>query len=111
MSTRGLIPGEPIAPQLRRVLQAADRPLSTHEVALAMLDVRGLRYRGRELSGIVNRISSMLCQDATAGHVARVRTGDPRRPLWVWATRPAEAPEGADPQPGGTSAQPSGSMG
>lgn len=92
VSTRGLIPGEPITPLIRRILKAADRPLSTKEVAVAMLELRGLHYRGRELAGIVNRVSSLLGQDATAGKVGRIWSDEGKRPLWAWA-------RGSTPEP------------
>ena len=58
LSTKGLLPGEPVTPMLRAVLKAADRPLSSSEAALALLKARGLEYRGRELTAVVNRVSA-----------------------------------------------------
>ena len=61
-STRSSMPGEPTTPPVCRVLKAADRPLSTHEVTMAMLKVQEAelpRTRGRR---IAKRVLSLLGQ-------------------------------------------------
>lgn len=82
-STRALVPGEPIAPSLMAILRAADRPLTSHEAAVAMLEARGLRLEGQELAAVTNRASALLGQQARAGHVQRLRTDGLRQVRWV----------------------------
>ena len=59
MSSRGMVPGEPMMPALRNVLAAAGRPLTSQEAALAMLEMRRLTYEGPELVAVVNRVSGL----------------------------------------------------
>ena len=82
LSAKGLVPGEPLAPILRRVVEAADRPLSTSEVTQAFLQVRKLELEGRELAALANRVSSLLSTDATKGWVKRIRQDGSRVLLW-----------------------------
>ena len=96
LSTKGLLPGEPVTPMLRAVFKAADRPLSSSEAALALLKARGLEYRGRELTAVVNRVSALLVQEAKSGRVGRAPTNDKRRQLWIWTRRSGEQPERGD---------------
>ena len=106
MSARGLVQGEPIAPALRRILQAADRPLSTFEITTAFLQIRGLNLKHREMTALSNRISSLLSIDATNGKVTRIAQENSRAKLW---SRPvASGPQVA--QSGGSS-HPNGSIG
>lgn len=106
MSARGLVQGEPIAPAIRRILQATDRPLSTLEVTTAFLEMRGLKLKRKEWSALLNRISSLLSIDAKKGNVTRTAQENSRAMLWSY---PVMAGRQAG-QSGGSS-HPNGSIG
>ena len=89
------LPGEPVTPMLRAVLEAADRPLSSSDAAPALLKARGLEYRDREVAAIVTRMSALLVQEAKTGRVGRAPTDDKRRPLLIWTRRTTEEPRDA----------------
>ena len=63
MSTEGLVHGEALAPSLHVILDTADRPLTTHEVAVAMLKTRGLQIQEPKLTAMFNRVSVLPDQD------------------------------------------------
>ena len=106
MSARGLVQGEPIAPAIRRILQATDRPLSTLEVTTTFLEMRGLKLKRKEWSALLNRISSLLSIDAKKGNVTRTAQENSRAMLWSY---PVMAGRQAG-QSGGSS-HPNGSIG
>jgi len=106
MSARGLVQGEPIAPAIRRILQATDRPLSTLEVTTAFLEMRGLKLKRKEWTALLNRISSLLSIDAKKGNVTRTAQENSRAMLWGY---PVMAGRQAG-QSGGSS-HPNGSIG
>ena len=69
-STRGILNGEPLAPQLRNILKAADRPLTSKEVAIALSQMRNLELRGRLLAAVVKRVGAILAQDVKPNRMA-----------------------------------------
>ncbi len=82
LSSRGLVPGEPIMPAIVAILRAADRPLSTAEVTVAMLQARGLDRRGPELTAVSSRVSAILGQLAKKRRVERIRVEGKRDRNW-----------------------------
>lgn len=84
-SARSLVPGEPMMPQLRAIMQASKRPLTSQEVAVAILEARGLRVEGPELVSVVNRVSALLGQEAKGHRIRRLHVDGSRRVRWVTA--------------------------
>src|SRR5206468_2803298 len=84
-SARSLVPGEPMMPQLRAIMQASKRPLTSQEVAVAILEARGLRMEGPELVSVVNRISALLGQEAKGHRIRRLHVDGSRRVQWIKA--------------------------
>ena len=82
LSSRGLVPGEPIMPAVVAILRAADRPLSTAEITVAMLQARGLDRRGPELTAVSSRVSAILGQLARKRRVERIRVEGKRDRNW-----------------------------
>ncbi len=82
-SAKALVPGEPLAPSLLAVLQAANRPLTSHEAAVAMLEARGIHLEGVELAAVTNRATALLGQQAQKDRVRRLRMDGLRHVRWV----------------------------
>jgi hypothetical protein len=82
VSSKGLVTGEPLAPAIMNILKATERPLSTAEVAVAMLQARGLDYRGRELVAVVNRVSAILGDLARKKRIQRIKVQDEKERRW-----------------------------
>jgi hypothetical protein len=82
LSSKGLVPGEPMAPAIMNILAAADRPLGSAEVASAMLRMRGLDIRGKEFTALVSRVSAILGQKAAKRQVRRLKGGDEKAKRW-----------------------------
>ncbi len=82
VSSRGLVPGEPISPAVMNVLRAADRPLASAEVTVAMLQARGLDYRGKQLTAVVNRVSAILGELAKKKRIRRIAIEDEKERKW-----------------------------
>ena len=80
-SAKGLMNGEPLAPQLRNILQAADRPMTSKEIAIALMQVRKVELSGPQLTAVVNRVGAILAQDVKPKRVARVDNPDSRLAL------------------------------
>lgn len=113
-SKQGLVMGDPVLPIVRQILQAADRPLTSLEVGVAFLEVRGLELDGKRLTALVNRISAKLSNETKQGRVQRLRTEGRKLVSWVWAkeqpqTHPLQ--EQFRAYPSSSSSQPSGSTG
>ncbi len=69
-------------PAILAVLRAADRPLGTAEITVALLQARGLDYRGPELSTVSSRVSAILGQLAKTRCVERIRVEGKRDRTW-----------------------------
>jgi hypothetical protein len=69
-------------PAVLAVLRAADRPLSTAEITVALLQARGLDRRGPELTAVSSRVSAMLGQLAKTRRVERLRVEGKRDRTW-----------------------------
>lgn len=110
MSSRGLVPGEPMMPALRNVLRAADRPLTSLEAALALLEMRGLTYEGPELVAVVNRVSALFGQEVAKGNMRRVRQEGTRANRWELVMKEPPLDAKAHMR-GGANTQPKGSTG
>lgn len=90
-SSKGLINGDPISPDLRNILRAANGPMTSTECAAALLKKRGLDYRDDRFKAVVNRVSSRLADLARRGTVRRIKTDDGRVLAWeaiAWAVEP-----------------------
>ena len=79
-----LVPGEPMAPTLRRILRTADRPLTSHELAVTFLEIRGVHLEGEQLIGLTNRVSGFLAQEAGRKNVKGADQEGKRQKLWTW---------------------------
>ena len=99
-SAKGLMNGEPLAPQLRNILQAADRPMTSKEIAIALMQVRKVELSGPQLTAVVNRVGAILAQDVKPKRVARVDNPDSRLTLWVWAKPRADTADAFNPLTG-----------
>ena len=110
VSSRGLVPGEPMMPALRNVLAAARRPMTSHEAALALLAMRKLNFEGQELVAVVNRVSALFGQEAAKGNMLRTKQEGTRANLWEAVAK--EPPLDVESHMrGSASSQPSGSTG
>jgi hypothetical protein len=109
MSSRGLVPGEPMMPALRNVLRAARRPLTSLEAALAMLEARSLAYEGPELVAVVNRVSALFGQEAAKGNMRRHKQEGTRVQRWELVEK--ETPFDPKAHMRGARSHPSGSTG
>jgi hypothetical protein len=83
LSSKGLVPGEPMAPAIVAILRASDRPLSSVEVTSTMLQTRGLDYRGPQLTSVISRVSSLLGDLAKKRRVRRITVKGERAKRWV----------------------------
>lgn len=83
LSAKGLVHGEPPAPSIRNVLAAADRPLTTHQVAVAVLEARNLRYEGAQMTAVTSRMSALLAQDRKKKKVLSSEKEGSKERLWV----------------------------
>ena len=83
-SVRGLVPGEAMAPTLRKILKIADRALTSNEIAVAFMQVRGVRLEGDDLTGLTNRVSSFLGQEAGRKLITGHDQEGTRQKLWTW---------------------------
>lgn len=92
LSSRGLVPGEPVMPSLRNVLRAAGRPLTSAEATLAMLEARGINREGPELVAVVNRTSALFGQEAVKGKMRRIPQEGSRAHLWELTDPEGEPP-------------------
>ncbi len=105
-----LVPGQPWGPIVRNVLKAANRPLTTAEVAAAFLEARAVTLEGPEFKAVVNRISAVISRLAGRRMVARIPATEDQRQTWVWVNRQGEKEAAATGQAAGN-LQPSGATG
>lgn len=104
-----LVPGGPWAATLRNITKAAERPVTTAEVALALLEMHKTHREGPQLGAVVNRASALLARQAKRGVIARIPATEDRRQTWVWVWRSKTT--GAVAQPARGSLEPSGWIG
>ena len=73
MSGKAIMSGDPLTPDLKNVLIAADRPLTTAECTAAILQKRGLRLEGPAFTAVANKVAARLADLAYRKLVRRLR--------------------------------------
>ena len=89
-SSKGLLTGVPIVPDLLTILEVARKPMTAGDCTAALLKKRGIHYEGDKFIACVNRVLARLGSLRKKKRVQSERHSDRRQLVWALASKTAE---------------------